>query len=167
MQWAILSFSHKTPPTLFSLHFGVTSFRWARVENAWAPPKIFLSLPPYQTTPFFIFSPIFSPNFSILPKIHPSKHSVSEWVWSQSMLSYGIRAKYQISMAKIWRHAILLLRRKLGIACHRWHGLWQSHRKGRASIYIYIYIYLFIYIYTYIHHAQYRHIKQESKCLHS
>ena len=30
----------------------------------------------------------------------------------------------------------------------------------------YIYIYLFIYIYTYIHHAQYRRIEQESKCLH-
>ena len=34
VQWAILLFSHKTPPTLFSLHFGETSFRWARVENA-------------------------------------------------------------------------------------------------------------------------------------
>ena len=73
VQWAILSFSHKTHSTLFSLHFGKTSFRWTQVENAWAPPKIFLSLPPYQTTLFLIFSP----NFSILPKIHPSKHSVS------------------------------------------------------------------------------------------
>ena len=78
VQWAILSFSHKTPPTLFSLHFGETSFRWAQVENTWASPKIFLSLSPYQTTPFLIFSPILSPNFSILPKIHPSKHSVTE-----------------------------------------------------------------------------------------
>ena len=43
------------------------------MENAWAPPKIFLSLPPYQTTPLLIFSP----NFSILPKIYPSKHSVN------------------------------------------------------------------------------------------
>ena len=77
VQWVILSFMHKTPPTLFFLHFGETSFRWARVENAWAPPKIFLSLPPYQTTTFLIFFPIFSPNFSILPKIHPSKHSVN------------------------------------------------------------------------------------------
>ena len=33
VQWVILSFSHKTPPTLFSLHFGETSFRWAQVEN--------------------------------------------------------------------------------------------------------------------------------------
>ena len=78
VQWAILSFSHKTPSTLFSLHFGETSFKWARVENALAHKKFSSpSLPPYQTTPFLIFSHIFSPNFSILPKIHPSKHSVS------------------------------------------------------------------------------------------
>ena len=79
VQWAILSFSHKTPPTLFSLHFEKTSFRWAQVKNASTPPKIFLSLPPYQTTHFLIFSPIFSQNFSILPKIHSSKHSVKEF----------------------------------------------------------------------------------------
>ena len=78
MLWAILSFTHKTLPTLFSLHFGETSFRWAWVKNVWVPPKIFLSLPPYQTTHFLIFSSIFSSNFSIFPKIHLSKHSVNK-----------------------------------------------------------------------------------------
>ena len=46
--------------------------------------------------------------------------------------------------SKIRRHVTLLLRRKLGIACLRWHGLWQSHQKGGAYIYIYIYMYTYI-----------------------
>ena len=109
VQWAILSFSHKTLPTLFSLHFGETSFRWVWVENAWAPPKIFLSLPPYQTTPFLIFSPIFSPNFSILSKIHPSKHSVraeffrktedNEWVPCQDA---GVSLQQLDENSEVW-----------------------------------------------------------------
>ena len=49
----------------------------------------------------------------------------------------------------------LLSRRKLGIACLRWHRLWQSHRRGEQ-----------VYIYIYIHHAQCKHAEGESKCLH-
>ena len=48
-------------------------------ENAWAPYKSFLSLPPNQTTHKFIFSHIFSPKFSILPISPPNKHTLKKW----------------------------------------------------------------------------------------
>ena len=72
VQWTILSFTHKTPLIMFSLHFKETSFRWAWVENAWAASKNFLSLSSYQTTPFSIFSP----KFFINPISPPNKHTL-------------------------------------------------------------------------------------------
>ena len=63
VQRAILSFTHKTPPTMFSLHFGETSF------------------PSYQITPFSIFFPIFSPKFSIHLISPPNKHTLTVIHW--------------------------------------------------------------------------------------
>ena len=57
----------------FSFHFGEIEFRWAWRENSRAP----LFSPPLNQTPFpLIFSPIFHSLFSILPKIHPTKHTL-------------------------------------------------------------------------------------------
>ena len=64
-----------SPP--FSLHFGEIELWWAQRENSWAPP-LFSPPPPLIQTPFPpIFSLFFHSFFSILPKIHPSKHSLS------------------------------------------------------------------------------------------
>ena len=68
----------------FSLHFGEIELWWAQRENSWAPP-LFSPPPPLIQTPISpIFSPIFHSFFSILPKIHPSKHSLKvtivEWI---------------------------------------------------------------------------------------
>ena len=62
---------------LFSLQFGEMDFLWAWVENAQALPKNFLIFSPYQITPTFIFSSIFSHLFSIHPISPPTKHSLS------------------------------------------------------------------------------------------
>ena len=76
VQLAIFSFIHQTLPTLFFLHFGGTSFEWARVKNAWASLKNFLSLPPYQTTPFPIFFPIFSTKFLVYSISSSNKYTL-------------------------------------------------------------------------------------------
>ena len=73
VQSAILSFTHKTPPTLFSLYFGETSFRWAQVENAWAHQKF--SSPSLLTKQHpFSFSPLFS--LQIFPSSLKSTHPI-------------------------------------------------------------------------------------------
>ena len=67
-----------SPP--FSPHFGEIELWWAQRENGWASP-LFSPPPPLIQTPFPpIFSPIFHSFFSILPKIHPSKYSVSLYI---------------------------------------------------------------------------------------
>ena len=71
VQWAILSFSHKTPSTLFSLHFGETSFKWARVKNALAHKKFSSPSLLIKQHPFS-FSLIFS--FQTFPSSLKSTH---------------------------------------------------------------------------------------------
>ena len=53
-------------------------FLWAQVENAWAPHESFLSPPPNYTTHKFIFSPILSPKFFILPISPPNNHTLKD-----------------------------------------------------------------------------------------
>ena len=67
VQWAILSFSHKTPSTLFSLHFGETSFKWARVENALAHKK-------FSSPSLLIKQHIFSFSHQTFPSSLKSTH---------------------------------------------------------------------------------------------
>ena len=60
----------------FSLQFGEIVFWRGRRENWWVPPKSLIFSTLNQTTKNIIFSPLFSPSFSILPKITPNKHSL-------------------------------------------------------------------------------------------
>ena len=76
VQWAILSFIHQNLFTMFSLHFGETSFRWGLVKNARPPPNFFFPSLLTKQHSFSFFSPIFSLNFSIHPISPPNKHTV-------------------------------------------------------------------------------------------
>ena len=107
VQLAIFSFIHRTPLTLFFLHFGGTSFGWAHVKNAWASPKNFLSLPSYQTTPFPIFFPIFSTKFLIYSISSSNKHSLRASI-SANVNIYIIQ-KTQILHILPQKYSILVL----------------------------------------------------------
>ena len=63
----------------FSLKFGEIVFWRGRRENWWVPPKSLLFSTLNQTTKNIIFSPLFSPSFSILPKITPNKYSLRDF----------------------------------------------------------------------------------------
>ena len=62
-------------------------------ENAWAPYKSFLSLPPNQTTHKFIFSHIISPKFSILLISPPNKHTLKKWK-AMAEIEIDLKVKY-------------------------------------------------------------------------
>ena len=64
---------------LFSSHFGEIEFCWARRENR--RHHFSLPLPLSTKHPFYSFSLLFSTLFySILPKIHPTKHTLSVYI---------------------------------------------------------------------------------------
>ena len=64
---------------LFSSHFGEIEFCWARRENK--RHHFSLPLPLSTKHPFYSFSLLFSTLFySILPKIHPTKHTLSVYI---------------------------------------------------------------------------------------
>ena len=68
----------------------------AQRENSWALP-IFSPLAPLNQTPFpLIFFPIFPSLFSILPKIHPTKHTLSDNLWIRSPIFSISSQKFQI-----------------------------------------------------------------------
>ena len=64
---------------LFSSHFGEIEFCWAMRENR--SHHFSLPLPLSTKHPFYSFSLLFSTLFySILPKIHPIKHTLSVYI---------------------------------------------------------------------------------------
>ena len=72
----------------FSLQFGEIVFWRGRRENWWVPPKSLIFSTLNQTTKNIIFSPLFSPSFSILPKITPNKHSLKQLLVSPFFVSF-------------------------------------------------------------------------------
>ena len=60
----------------FSPHFGEKAFWWARGENTWTPPFIFLPPHPTKHTQKKFQFPIFSPKFSIHPISSLNKHTL-------------------------------------------------------------------------------------------
>ena len=66
---------------LFSFHLRETSLVWAQVENAWAPPKNFLSPPLYQTMHKLNFSHLFSIHSIPSPKREAIHHALFRVVW--------------------------------------------------------------------------------------
>ena len=72
----------------FSLQFGEIVFWRGRRENWWVPPKSLIFSTFNQTTKNIIFSPLFSPSFSILPKITPNKHSLKQLLVSPFFVSF-------------------------------------------------------------------------------
>ena len=66
----------------FSPYFGEKAFWWVQGENTWAYQFFFSLFPPNQTTTKNAISPIFSPQFFILPKILPNKHKLKKEPWT-------------------------------------------------------------------------------------
>ena len=74
--WAILSKYFCPTFTLIFSPIWRDCVLEGRRENWWVPPKSLIFSTLNQTTKNIIFSPLFSPSFSILPKITPTKHSL-------------------------------------------------------------------------------------------
>ena len=90
--------------SFFFPHFGEIELWWAQRENGWAPP-LFSPPPPLIQTPFPpIFSHIFHSFFSILPQIHPSKHSVNVFIF----LPYSFPAPWLFTRSNLFKFVFCL-----------------------------------------------------------
>ena len=134
----------------FSLQFGEIVFWRGRRENWWVPPKSLLFSTLNQTTKNIIFSPLFSPSFSILPKITPNKHSLRVviflvpliffWRWHSWCLSQHNWITFNDGWLEV---GTLVLCYVPAVGEPRW----DRHPPPPAGPYLKKIVYIYIYIY--------------------